>query len=50
MIAPILDDIAKDYAGRHMHLSELKALHVSQLLDMAVANGIEGANRCASRN
>ena len=28
-----------------MHLSELKALHVSQLLDMAVANGIEGANR-----
>ena len=28
-----------------MHLSELKALHVSQLLDMAIANGIEGANR-----
>ena len=28
-----------------MHLSELKALHVSQLLDMAVENGIEGANR-----
>ncbi|MFT3847753.1 MAG: transcription termination factor Rho [Propionivibrio sp.] len=28
-----------------MHLSELKALHVSQLLDMAVSNGIEGANR-----
>ena len=28
-----------------MHLSELKALHVSQLLDMAVTNGIEGANR-----
>jgi len=28
-----------------MHLSELKALHVSQLLDMAVANDIEGANR-----
>ena len=28
-----------------MHLSELKALHVSQLLDMAVANEIEGANR-----
>jgi transcription termination factor Rho len=28
-----------------MHLSELKALHVSQLLDMANANGIEGANR-----
>ncbi|WP_263768772.1 transcription termination factor Rho [Propionivibrio soli] len=28
-----------------MHLSELKALHVSQLLDMAVNNGIEGANR-----
>ena len=28
-----------------MHLSELKALHVSQLLDMAVNNNIEGANR-----
>ena len=28
-----------------MHLSELKALHVSQLLDMAVNNAIEGANR-----
>lgn len=28
-----------------MHLSELKALHVSQLLDMAVSNDIEGANR-----
>ena len=28
-----------------MQLSELKALHVSQLLDMAVNNGIEGANR-----
>jgi transcription termination factor Rho len=28
-----------------MHLSELKALHVSQLLDMAVTNNIEGANR-----
>ena len=28
-----------------MHLSELKALHVSQLLDMAVSNNIEGANR-----
>ena len=28
-----------------MHLSELKAFHVSQLLDMAVANNIEGANR-----
>ncbi|MDR1162942.1 MAG: transcription termination factor Rho [Candidatus Accumulibacter sp.] len=28
-----------------MYLSELKALHVSQLLDMAVANDIEGANR-----
>ncbi|MQY50491.1 transcription termination factor Rho [Rhodocyclus tenuis] len=28
-----------------MHLSELKALHVSQLLEMAVANNIEGANR-----
>jgi len=28
-----------------MHLSELKALHVSQLLDMAVENNIEGANR-----
>jgi hypothetical protein len=31
-----------------MQLSELKALHVSQLLDMAVNNSIEGANRCAS--
>ncbi len=28
-----------------MHLSELKAHHVSQLLDMAIANEIEGANR-----
>ncbi|MDR2506963.1 MAG: transcription termination factor Rho [Candidatus Accumulibacter sp.] len=28
-----------------MYLSELKALHVSQLLDMAVSNDIEGANR-----
>jgi transcription termination factor Rho len=28
-----------------MHLSELKAHHVSQLLDMANASGIEGANR-----
>ncbi|MBE7460252.1 MAG: transcription termination factor Rho [Zoogloeaceae bacterium] len=28
-----------------MHLSELKTLHVSQLLDMAVANEIDGANR-----
>ena len=28
-----------------MHLSELKALHVSQLLDMAVENNVEGANR-----
>ena len=28
-----------------MHLSELKSLHVSQLLEMATANGIEGANR-----
>ncbi|MDS4013560.1 MAG: transcription termination factor Rho [Candidatus Accumulibacter sp.] len=28
-----------------MHLSELKALHVSQLLDMAVNNNVEGANR-----
>ncbi|MBP9714679.1 MAG: transcription termination factor Rho [Sterolibacterium sp.] len=28
-----------------MHLSELKVLHVSQLLDMAVANEIDGANR-----
>jgi transcription termination factor Rho len=28
-----------------MHLSELKALHVSQLLEMANANEIEGANR-----
>ena len=28
-----------------MHLSELKALHVSQLLEMAADYGIEGANR-----
>ena len=28
-----------------MHLSELKALHVSQLIEMAVQNEIEGANR-----
>lgn len=28
-----------------MHLSELKSLHVSQLLEMAHANEIEGANR-----
>jgi len=28
-----------------MHLSELKNHHVSQLLDMAAADGIEGANR-----
>ena len=28
-----------------MHLSELKALHVSELLEMANANEIEGANR-----
>ena len=28
-----------------MHLSELKSLHVSQLLEMATANGIDGANR-----
>jgi transcription termination factor Rho len=28
-----------------MHLSELKAFHVSQLLDMAVSNNVEGANR-----
>ncbi len=28
-----------------MHLSELKNLHVSQLLEMAVANEIDGANR-----
>ncbi|MFZ5512547.1 MAG: transcription termination factor Rho [Pseudomonadota bacterium] len=28
-----------------MHLSELKSLHVSQLLDMAIANEIDGANR-----
>ncbi|MDD2873574.1 MAG: transcription termination factor Rho [Azoarcus sp.] len=28
-----------------MHLSELKALHVSELLEMAVANDVEGANR-----
>ncbi len=28
-----------------MHLSELKLKHVSELLDMAIANEIEGANR-----
>jgi transcription termination factor Rho len=28
-----------------MHLSDLKSLHVSQLLDMAIANEIDGANR-----
>jgi transcription termination factor Rho len=28
-----------------MHLSELKAHHVSQLLEMAIANEIDGANR-----
>ena len=28
-----------------MHLSELKSLHVSQLLEMAQVNEIEGANR-----
>ena len=28
-----------------MHLSELKNHHVSQLIDMATAIGIEGANR-----
>ena len=28
-----------------MHLSDLKSLHVTQLVDMAVASEIEGANR-----
>src|SRR2546429_6559716 len=28
-----------------MHLSELKQHHVTQLVEMAAANGIEGANR-----
>ena len=28
-----------------MHLSELKAHHVTQLVEMAVANGIENASR-----
>ena len=28
-----------------MRLSELKSFHVSQLLEMATANGIDGANR-----
>ena len=32
-------------AGPGLHLSELKALHVSELLQMAVENDIEGANR-----
>ena len=28
-----------------MHLSELKTQHVTQLVDLAVTNEIEGANR-----
>lgn len=28
-----------------MHLSEIKGLHISQLVEMALANGIENANR-----
>ncbi len=28
-----------------MHLSELKSLHVTELVDKAVANQIDGANR-----
>jgi transcription termination factor Rho len=28
-----------------MHLSDLKHLHVSQLVEMAISNEIEGANR-----
>ena len=28
-----------------MHLSELKSLHVTELVDMAVASQIDGANR-----
>jgi transcription termination factor Rho len=28
-----------------MHLSELKTQHVSQLLEMATANEVDGANR-----
>src|SRR6266571_2617630 len=28
-----------------MHLSELKSHHVTQLVEMAVSNGIDGANR-----
>src|SRR5258706_9038401 len=31
--------------GRFMHLSELKTQHVSQLLEMATSNEIDGANR-----
>ncbi len=32
-------------AATALHLSDLKAKHVSELLEMAVANGIDGANR-----
>ena len=28
-----------------MHLSDLKLKHVSELVDMAIANELEGANR-----
>ncbi len=37
--------IALASPGTAMHLSELKNHHVSQLLEMAAADGIEGANR-----
>jgi len=33
-----------------MHLSELKTQHVSQLLEMATSNEIDGATACASRS
>ena len=33
-----------------MQLSELKSLHVGQLLEMAIANEIEAPTACASRN
>ena len=33
-----------------MHLSELKAHHVTQLVEMAVANGIDGGGNKAAGN
>ena len=31
-----------------MHLSDLKDLHVTELVDMAIANEIESANRSSA--